>query len=116
VHLQLFKRTSPDQIACSWSDGHHGIISFRGLRDACPCAGCAGETVLFRHAPAIPVDPETPGRYELRTAIPVGNYGLKLEWGDGHADGIYTWEHLRAMCECAQCRAAAAERKGEWNG
>ena len=116
MQLKLFKKTSPDQIACAWSDGHKGIISLQGLRDGCPCAGCAGETVLFLHAPAAPVDPAVPGRYELRTALPVGNYGLKLEWGDGHAEGIYTWEHLRALCECEQCREIKAVGNGERNG
>ncbi|WP_281646074.1 DUF971 domain-containing protein [Parendozoicomonas sp. Alg238-R29] len=34
------------------------------------------------------------------TAVePVGNYGLKLVFDDGHDSGIYTWEYLRALCD-----------------
>jgi DUF971 family protein len=27
----------------------------------------------------------------------VGSYGLRLDWDDGHNDGIYTWKRLRAL-------------------
>lgn len=32
----------------------------------------------------------------LLRADPVGAYGMKLTWGDGHDTGIYTWRYLRA--------------------
>ena len=30
---------------------------------------------------------------------------LVIEWSDGHDSGIYTLEHLRALCQCDECRA-----------
>ena len=30
---------------------------------------------------------------------PVGNYGLKLIFDDGHNTGIYTWSYFRELCE-----------------
>jgi DUF971 family protein len=45
-----------------------------------------------------------PGRYELKAVAPVGSYALKFTWGDGHDLGIYTWSHLRALCECEACK------------
>ncbi len=45
--------------------------------------------------------------YELQ---PVGRYGLTPVWGDGHQTGIYTYERLRATCECDDCRATRAAR------
>jgi DUF971 family protein len=27
----------------------------------------------------------------------VGRYGIKFRFSDGHDDGIYTWERLRAL-------------------
>jgi DUF971 family protein len=27
----------------------------------------------------------------------VGGYGLRLDWDDGHNDGIFTWQRLHAM-------------------
>ena len=32
----------------------------------------------------------------------VGNYALRLTWSDGHATGIYSWEHLRNICPCCK--------------
>jgi DUF971 family protein len=29
----------------------------------------------------------------------VGNYALKITWSDGHNSGLYTWPHLRRLCE-----------------
>jgi DUF971 family protein len=37
--------------------------------------------------------------------IPVGKYALKFRWNDGHETGIYSWEYLRRVCECEDCRA-----------
>jgi hypothetical protein len=31
-------------------------------------------------------------------------------WGDGHHTGIYTYERLRATCQCDECRAVRGER------
>lgn len=87
----------------TWDDGHEGPISLRALRDACPCAGCKGETVLFRTYVPPEADTSAPGRYVLKGAVPVGSYALKLIWGDGHEMGMYTWEHLRSLCECSEC-------------
>jgi DUF971 family protein len=32
----------------------------------------------------------------------VGNYALKIRWSDGHDTGLYTWSHLRQLCEGSQ--------------
>jgi DUF971 family protein len=29
----------------------------------------------------------------------VGNYALRIHWSDGHHQGLYTWRHLRDLCE-----------------
>jgi DUF971 family protein len=41
----------------------------------------------------------------LRLAL-VGAYGLQVDWSDGHGTGIYTFEHLLAVCPCPGCTAA----------
>ena len=102
--LQL-KQPSPEELTLTWDDGHAGRLTLKTLRDGCPCAGCKGETVLFRtYMPPAPVV-ETPGRYALKGAQAVGSYALQFTWGDGHHEGIYTWEHLRSLCECTTCFA-----------
>ena len=44
------------------------------------------------------------GKINLRAkdVEPVGNYGLKFIFEDGHDSGIYTWEYLRKLCEHQQ--------------
>ena len=103
MHLTKFKQTSSTEISLSWSDGHEGQVTLRMLRDSCPCAGCKGETVLLKTYIPAAVDTTAIGRYALKGAKPVGNYALKLQLGDGHDMGMYTWEQLRSLCECAVC-------------
>ncbi|MBX5448653.1 DUF971 domain-containing protein [Thermogemmatispora sp.] len=92
------------RLILSWSDGHEGIYSWERLRRACPCAICAGEG-------------GAPGRLQRRQHLtteettlvnlePVGRYGLTPIWEDGHRTGIFTFEKLRQLCECPQCRAS----------
>ncbi len=33
----------------------------------------------------------------------VGNYALRLTWGDGHSTGIYSFAYLRELCACPEC-------------
>lgn len=76
----------------------------RTLRDNCPCAGCKGESVLFAHYTPPEPDTSAPGRYILDAAETVGSYAIQFRWGDGHNQGLYTWDYLRSLCECEDCR------------
>ncbi len=101
-HATTIQLADADTLTIRWSDGHTGVLPLRFLRDECPCAGCKGETILFEsYSP--PPQPELPGKFTLTSAEPVGHYALQLTWGDGHATGIYTWDTLRRMCQCAEC-------------
>lgn len=60
--------------------------------------------MLFQSYAPAPADKGTPGRYELKGAEVIGNYAMRFSWGDGHQEGIYTWEHLRSLCECEICQ------------
>ena len=35
--------------------------------------------------------------YELKNVIKVGHYAIRITWGDGHSDGIFTHEYLRKL-------------------
>lgn len=103
--------TAGTGVEIEWKDGHRSSYSFPFLRDACPCALCddergkddrqpgepprpkPGELPMF-HAPAKPVKAE-----------PVGKYAIRFTWSDGHEHGIYSWDFLRDICPCAECRA-----------
>jgi ATP-binding protein involved in chromosome partitioning len=68
-------------------------VDARALRLACPCAGCVEE---MTGRPLL--DPGTvPEDIRPLAVEPVGAYGIRIHWSDGHATGIYTWAHLRAL-------------------
>ena len=63
-------------------------------------------------------DPElflVPGlmRWESVKIEPVGGYGIRFIWDDGHDAGIYTWERLRVTCPCDSCRNGLKTSKGD---
>jgi DUF971 family protein len=91
------------QLTLSWSDGHESIHSWEALRWACPCAWCAGEG----GQPGVLAGKKALSHEEttLVNLQVVGRYGLTPIWEDGHKTGIYTFERLRASCECAECQA-----------
>jgi ATP-binding protein involved in chromosome partitioning len=89
-----------DGILIEWDDqGHHGFFPARGLRLACPCAGCVEE---MSGRPLL--DPSTiPVDVRPVSLALVGAYGLRVQWSDGHATGIYTCAQLRRACPCDGC-------------
>ena len=31
--------------------------------------------------------------------------GIQIDWSDGHNTGIYSFDHLRKICACVECKA-----------
>lgn len=92
------------RLTLSWSDGHESVCAYEALRRACPCAWCVGEgDFAGTMTSETPLSPEQTMLFELTM---VGRYGLTPIWGDGHKTGIYTYERLRDLCECDECRSA----------
>lgn len=86
-----------------WNDGHHGRISWKTLRNDCPCAGCRDE----REKPPDPLRVLKPSELvplKPLSISPAGYYAYKIVWSDGHDAGIFTLDFLRERCECDQCR------------
>jgi ATP-binding protein involved in chromosome partitioning len=85
-----------------WEDpAHVGHFAARALRLACPCAACVDE---MSGRPLL--DPASVPRDVAVTAVePVGAYGIRIRWSDGHGTGIHTFAALRAACPCPRCRA-----------
>jgi DUF971 family protein len=42
---------------------------------------------------------------------PVGKYAIRFYWNDGHDLGIYSWQFLRDVCPCAECKSARMAEK-----
>ena len=36
----------------------------------------------------------------------VGRYAVRLFWADGHSTGLYSFDYLREICSCPECRQA----------
>ena len=116
--------TDPEHIAISkskgiridWKDGHHSSYDVEYLRDYCPCASCTGAhgTAPRPKSSGQPANPFQ--MYKPKTKMvniePVGNYALRIIWNDGHATGIYSYDHLRRICPCEVCRQTEAARAG----
>ena len=101
----------------TWSDGHSSHYDFHYLRDQCPCAACSEEqrkrAEIAQRAPAsgpaaLPIFKPRP---TARTAEPVGQYAIKINFTDGHSTGIYSFDYLREICPCDACRAEFGTRR-----
>jgi DUF971 family protein len=89
-------------LVVTWDAGHVGRYPYTSLRGDCHCASCVDEWTGVRR-----IDPASiPPDIVIRNMRLVGNYALGIEWSDGHTTGIYTWERLRELCPCPQCRGA----------
>lgn len=96
-------------IEIDWKDGHHSSYGITWLRDYCPCATCTGAhgTEPRKKSSAEPPNPFQmyKPREKMVNVEPVGNYAIRIVWNDGHAAGLYSWEHLRLICPCPECQA-----------
>lgn len=88
-----------EKIEIIWKDGHRSTYSGYDLRVACSCAQCVDETSGVRRLKPGIINKDV---YPL-SIVPIGRYALKFDWSDGHNTGIYTFEHLRSLCGCAEC-------------
>ena len=91
-------------VQIEWTDGHHSDYALEYLRDRCPCATCTSGT--HQAAPSSPF-PMYKRVLKMEAAEPVGRYALQFKWNDGHSSGIYSFEHLRKICTCAECRTSS---------
>ena len=91
-----------------WSDGHRSHYDFPFLREECPCATCNDQRAKKKSAPvpsagAGSVLPIYRPKITARAAKPLGNYALQFDFSDGHSSGIYSYDHLRTICQCPEC-------------
>jgi prepilin-type processing-associated H-X9-DG protein len=97
----------------AWADGHTSHFEFPYLRDQCPCATCNDEREkkeAFKSlAPGMassPVLPMFKPKPRANSATQVGNYAIQINFSDGHSTGIYSYDYLRSICPCDECRKA----------
>lgn len=80
-------------LSVRWDDGTESHFGLEELRVNCPCAECRGRREQGQ--PAWP-GPGAPQPLRAEAAELVGNFGLTIQWNDGHGTGIYAWGMLRA--------------------
>lgn len=76
------------ELRIEYDDGVEAIFPLLPLRRACPCAGCRGRRDQD-------LDAYAGDSVSAIDAKLHGNWGIAIEWSDGHSTGIYAWEHLR---------------------
>lgn len=95
-------RRDGDRLFIEWSDGFRGVIPFRKLRDACPCATCNEKRLQPANPLKVLSDAELQAGAPVPVAMPArGAYAYQIAWNDGHDTGIYRLEMLRQLCEPA---------------
>jgi DUF971 family protein len=96
----------------TWADGHSSHYDFVYLRDECPCATCNDERekkAMHASGPTLASSLALPmfkPKAKAQSATQVGNYAIGINFTDGHSTGIYSYEHLRDICPCEECKHA----------
>ena len=83
-------------VRITWEDGHVGEYPKDYLRGYCPCAACQGHGGGIKFVSV--------SNAQLAEISAVGNYAIEFRWQDGHNTGIYTFEYLRSLCPCPDCK------------
>jgi DUF971 family protein len=94
------------RVSIDWADGHHSEYEAEPLRLMCPCAFCQGEAGRPGWLDTNPT--LTPEQIQLVNMHLIGSYAIAPTWGDGHDTGYYTFDSLRASCQCERCAALQA--------
>ncbi|MGD0436275.1 MAG: DUF971 domain-containing protein [Bryobacteraceae bacterium] len=110
-------QAEPEHIAISkskgiqidWKGGHHSKYSLPYLRDKCPCASCTGahgtEPQQSNYStPLAGPFPLFQPTLKMLSVEPMGHYAFQIAWSDGHSTGIYSYDHLRRICPCDECK------------
>ena len=96
--VEVIVSDQDDVLYITWSDEHQGVYPWEYLRGACPCAVCKGS-----HRP-VDIGKVKPAEgVELIDYLHVGAYAFRMIFSDAHDTGIYTYEYLRALCQCEKC-------------
>lgn len=79
-----------------WSDGTQSRYDLDGLRRSCPCALCR-EAREHSDELSLLSGEAVSATAEAQRVDFVGRYGLRIQWADGHDQGIYTFDFFRQL-------------------
>ena len=95
--VRIERLPAEQALLVAWPDGVERRLNLVALRGQCRCARCVDEMTGERIVDLEGIDSEI----AIRELSLVGNYALKIAWSDGHNTGLYTWPHLRELCEAS---------------
>lgn len=91
--ISVVAEEATSRLLITWSDGRITEYPIEWLRWQCPCALCKGEMGLPGRLEF--TQSLTPDETRLENVQPIGRYAIMPFWGDGHHDGIFTYDWLR---------------------
>ncbi len=80
-----------DNLNILWSNNQNTSIKLVNLRKNCPCAECKAERDNQSKS-YIPIYSDND--LTIKSIEIVGNYAIKIVWGDDHDTGIYIFDYL----------------------
>lgn len=83
-------------IEIEFEDGTSARFELAPLRLACPCAECNSRRDRGESASQWVQEGQD---ISITDAELAGNWGLSLEWSDGHSTGIFAWTVLRQWAD-----------------
>ena len=82
-----------------FSDDSEAIVKLKHMRQKCPCASCQGEKDALGNIYKGPDPILNESSFIVSGIQPVGYYGLRPFWKDGHSTGIFTSELLKKLSD-----------------
>jgi DUF971 family protein len=98
THLDLKKDRG---LTIQWQDGTTSYLSIALLRRMSPSADMRQLREEMDRNPLAILPSSSKGPLTALGAELAGNYGLRIEFSDGHSTGIYTWQYLRELASQA---------------
>ena len=87
------------ELVVLWKGGEERRYDLADLRRACPCAVCRALRSQADAGTGLNLldDAAATATAEATHCDPVGRYGIRITWADGHDTGIYTFDTLRDL-------------------
>lgn len=108
--VEINMRRASGILALRWDDGLQSELSAELLRTHSPSAEVQG------HGGGPPVLVTGKKDVGFVRMDPVGNYGVKITFDDGHDSGIFSWDNLRQFAQNEEALWSAYLKRLETEG
>ncbi len=91
IYMLSFRQTGPDQLEIDWSDHQTTRLNLNQLQQSCSCASCMQMRQEQEARATLPI------KLSAKRVTSVGRYAIRVQFTHGCSQGIYTYDHLRAL-------------------